>query len=67
MKKAKVRWVVLGLFLGGLLAVAGPSPAAEKGSGLPGMTTWTAFDVGSRGYVQGAAISKGITAPLMYT
>jgi hypothetical protein len=34
---------------------------------LPGMTTWTAFDVGSRGYVQGAAISKGITAPLMYT
>jgi TRAP transporter TAXI family solute receptor len=41
--------------------MACPSPAAEKSSGLPGMMTWTAFDVGSRGYVQGAAISNALT------
>ncbi len=59
MKKA--RWVVFGFFLGGLLAGAGTSPAAEKVSGLPGMMTWSAYDVGSRGYVQAAAISNALT------
>jgi len=61
MRKAKVKWVVFGFFLGFLLALGSPSPAAEKGSGLPGMMTWSAFDVGSRGYVQGAAISNALT------
>ena len=46
--------VVFGFSLGFLLALAGPSPCAEKGSDLPGMMTWSAYDVGSRGYVQGA-------------
>jgi len=61
MRKAKVKWVVFGFFLGFLLALGSPSPAAEKGSGLPGMMIWSAFDVGSRGYVQGAAISNALT------
>jgi uncharacterized protein len=40
-----------------------PSPAADpsKDVKLPGMMTWSAFDVGSRGYVQGAAISNALT------
>jgi TRAP transporter TAXI family solute receptor len=61
MKNAKVKWIVFGFFLGFLLALAGPSPGAEKGSGLPGMMTWSAYDVGSRGYVQAAAISNALT------
>ena len=60
MRNVQVKWVVLGLLLGFLSAIASPSPAAEK-SGLPGMMTWSAFDVGSRGYVQGAAISNALT------
>ena len=61
MRKATVKWVVFGFFMGFLLVPGGPSSAAEKSSGLPGMMTWSAFDVGSRGYVQGAAISNALT------
>jgi uncharacterized protein len=39
-----------------------PSPGADPGkdSKLPGMMSWSAFGVGSRGYVQGAAISNAL-------
>lgn len=60
MSKVKGKWVIFGSILGLLLAMTNPSPAAER-SGLPGMMTWSAFDVGSRGYVQGAAISNAMT------
>ena len=50
-----------GIILGLLLAMMTPTLAAEKTSGLPEMLTWSAFDVGSRGYVQGAAISNALT------
>jgi TRAP transporter TAXI family solute receptor len=41
---------------------ATPSPAADpaKSSKLPGMMAWSAFGVGSRGYVQAAAISNAL-------
>jgi len=61
MRNSNVKRVFFGFCLGFLLVAAGSLPAAEKGSGLPGMMTWTAFDVGSRGYVQGAAISNALT------
>lgn len=61
MRNSNVKRVFFGFCLGFLLIAAGSLPAAEKGSGLPGMMTWTAFDVGSRGYVQGAAISNALT------
>ena len=58
----KEKLVILAVVLGFTFALAGLSSAAEpKASGLPGMMTWTAFDVGSRGYVQGAAISNALT------
>jgi TRAP transporter TAXI family solute receptor len=57
----RVWWVVFGFSLGFLLTLASPLPGAEKRSGLPGMMTWSAYDVGSRGYVQAAAISNALT------
>ncbi len=61
MGRRNFRRISFGLCLGFLLLAADSLPAAEKISGLPGMMTWTAFDVGSRGYVQGAAISNALT------
>lgn len=58
------RMVICGLVVMAFLCLASiPSTAAEpaKGPKLPGMMTWSAFDVGSRGYVQGAAISNALT------
>ena len=58
----KEKLVILAVVLGFTLALASLSSAAEpKASGLPGMMSWSAFDVGSRGYVQGAAISNALT------
>src|SRR5512136_1649529 len=46
------------IFLGISLPAAGQS---GKPVVLPEMMSWSAFDVGSRGYVQGAAISDALT------
>ncbi len=61
MSQAKERLIFWGVIVGFLLAVAGPSPAAETLKGLPAMMTWSAYDLGSRGYVQAAAISNALT------
>ncbi|HSR10978.1 MAG TPA: TAXI family TRAP transporter solute-binding subunit [Thermodesulfobacteriota bacterium] len=59
MRKAVVILTVLAFCF---LAAVHESPAADAGKvKLPGMMTWSAFDVGSRGYVQGAAISNALT------
>ncbi len=60
MKRAAACSVISAVFL--MLWAGGAAWAAEtKNIGLPGMMTWSAFDVGSRGYVQGAAISNALT------
>jgi uncharacterized protein len=63
MKVFKSQWGVIGLLsvfmlLGVSLPAAGQS---GKPVVLPEMMSWSAFDVGSRGYVQGAAISDALT------
>jgi hypothetical protein len=61
MSSLKRKSVVMGFILGMLLAVISPSFAAESLKGLPSMMAWSAYDIGSRGYVQAAAISNALT------
>lgn len=63
MKAFKSHWGVIGLLsLFMLLGISLPAPGQpEKPVVLPEMMTWSAYDVGSRGYVQGAAISDALT------
>ena len=68
MKSFKNRWGVVGLlsvFL--LLGISLPAAGQGKPVVLPEMMTWSAFDVGSRGYVQGAAISNALTSTVATT
>ena len=63
MKVFKSQWGVIGflsvfMFLGISLPAAGQS---GKPVVLPEMMSWSAYDVGSRGYVQAAAISDALT------
>jgi hypothetical protein len=63
MKGSRNTWGFIGfllvfMLLGITLPAAGQS---AKSFGLPEMMTWSAYDVGSRGYVQGAAISNALT------
>jgi uncharacterized protein len=63
MKSFKKRWGIIGL-LSVILGLGISLPAAGqtgKPVVLPEMMTWSAFDIGSRGYVQGAAISNALT------
>jgi TRAP transporter TAXI family solute receptor len=61
MSSLKKKSVVFSFMITFLLALVGPSLAAESLKGLPPMMTWSAYDIGSRGYVQAAAISNALT------
>jgi uncharacterized protein len=63
MKGVKGMWSFMALLLVFMLLGMTPPAAAQsaKTFGLPEMMTWSAYDVGSRGYVQGAAISNALT------
>ena len=60
MRKMGVTFLVV--LIAFLCLAAVPSLAADpaKSSKLPGMMAWSAFGVGSRGYVQAAAISNAL-------
>jgi uncharacterized protein len=63
MKGFTSHWWAIGLL--SILVLFGTSLPAPGQSGkpvvLPEMMSWSAYDVGSRGYVQGAAISDALT------
>lgn len=56
-KLLKIALVFLLIFIFSTLT----TEAQQKTSGLPEMMTWSAYDIGSRGYGQAAAISNALT------
>lgn len=63
MRILKNKGIFVGIILGLIVAGATTPTAGQstKASGLPGMMIWSAYDIGSRGYVQAAAISDALT------
>jgi len=57
---SKIRWIAGVIFLFFMVLPLSSALAVEKLPNLPEMMFWTAYDVGSTGYVQTATISNGL-------